>query len=192
MAEQERAAGHSAGNVARYASLEVLRSLRSHPLPQPAADLIWSRQLLPVITRAGQASGPFGTEAPIVDPGAQLSITYAVCPPGTGPGLHDHRRTFETFTVMRGRFRFELGEPGDPGAETIELDELDVVMVPPGIYRAFRNVGTADGVLQVIITGGIHDANDIVFPASVARQLEALDPAALTWLRGIGLEFRDV
>ena len=33
-----------------------------------------------------------------------MPMTLAVCPPGQGPGLHNHVKTYETFTVLKTRF----------------------------------------------------------------------------------------
>lgn len=174
-----------AGRIARFAQLRLVASQASHDLPQDVADLIWSRQLLPVIARVDAVDGPFGTEAPIVGAG-DMSMTYAVCPPNTGPTLHAHRRTFETFTVMRGRFEFSAG---DQGEEKVVLEPLDVVSVPPGVHRAFRNISEESGILQVIVTGGVHDQDDIYFPAATAAQIAAKNPKYVDYFKKIGLHF---
>jgi mannose-6-phosphate isomerase-like protein (cupin superfamily) len=171
--------------VARFESLGVIQSQQGHELPQQVADLIWSRRLLPVLTRIAAVAGPFGTVAPIQGAG-DMSITYAVCPPGTGPSLHSHRKTFETFTVLRGRFTVFLG---DDGSESVTLEPCDVISVPPGVCRGFRNTGEEEGVLQVIITGGIHDQNDIVFPASTAQEIAIHGAHHLEYFKEAGLVF---
>lgn len=173
------------GRLARFGRLLEIEPQRGHDLPQAVADLIWSRRLLPVVTRADDAPSPFGNVAPIRGAG-DMSITYATCPPGTGPSLHTHRRTFETFTVLKGRFEFTLGDNGE-GAVT--LDPFDVLSVPPGIARAFRNVGADEGLLQVIITGGQHDVNDITFPARTAKEIAGHGEQYLTYFQSKGLFF---
>lgn len=173
------------GRIARFTQLEVIASQQEHDLPQDVADLIWSRELLPVIARADAAPGPFGTTAPIIGAG-DVSITYAACPPDTGPTLHAHRKTIETFTVMRGRFEFSAG---DEGAEKVTLEPLDVVSVLPGVHRAFKNISDEDGVLQVLITGGVHDQNDIYFPAATAARIAEKSPKYLAYFKNAGLFF---
>lgn len=173
------------GRVARFDRLTQIEPQRGHVLPQPVADLIWSRRLLPVVTRADDAPSPFGTVAPIRGAG-DMSITYAACPAGTGPSLHIHRRTFETFTVLKGRFLFTLG---DDGGGAVTLDPFDVLSVPPGIARAFRNIGAEEGVLQVIITGGQHDVNDIIFPAGTANEIAGHGKQYLAYFQSKGLFF---
>ncbi len=45
---------------------------------------------------------------------------------------------------------------------------------PPGVCRAFRNIGEAEGILQVLITGGVHDMTDIDFSEDAKRRIEAV------------------
>ena len=49
-----------------------------------------------------------------------------------------------------------------------------------------------DGVLQVIISGGVHDRNDIAFPRQVTQAIRDIDEKYLEHFRdNIGLEFED-
>jgi len=52
-----------------------------------------------------------------------------------------------------------------------------------------RNIGEVEGILQVLITGGVHDMQDIDFASQVATQLEAIDPAARAYFERVGLTF---
>jgi quercetin dioxygenase-like cupin family protein len=106
-------------------------------------------------------------------------MTLAVCPPGQGPGLHNHVQTYETFTVLKGRFEITWNEDG---GESAILELFDTVSFPPGVCRAFRNVGKEEGILQVLITGGVHDMADIAFTAAAKKQIEAVG-------RGLSREF---
>lgn len=173
--------------IARYSQLQVMPAQEGHDLPQHVADLIWSRKLLPVIALDGDATTPFGSRAPILG-AAGMTITYAVCPAGTGPTLHRHHKTYETFTVMQGRFEFSWGEGGE---HTAELGLFDAISVPPEINRAFRNIGQSEGVLQVIITGGVHDMNDIAFPKATAAEIAKAGPEYLDYFKRYGLQFGD-
>ncbi|HLF32178.1 MAG TPA: cupin domain-containing protein [Xanthomonadales bacterium] len=168
--------------VARFNALEPLEAMKVNDIPLSARDLIWSRKLLPVVSpRNGNT--PFGT-APIRD--QDFSITYAVCPPGTGPSLHAHHKTTETFTCLQGRFEFRWG---DKGEDSLVLDRLDTFAVPPGVCRAFRNIGQEEGILQVLITGGVHDMQDIAFPPQTADELNAVQPGLSEFFGEIGLKF---
>ena len=91
--------------------------------------------------------------------------------PGQGPGLHAHRQTYETFTVLQGRFEVTWNDDGS-GRAVLEL--FDTVSFPPGVCRAFRNIGDGEGILQVLITGGVHDMTDIDFSEDAKRRIEAV------------------
>ena len=69
------------------------------------------------------------------------------------------------------------------------LEQFDTVSAPPGVSRAFRNVGEEDGILQVLITGGVHGMNDIDFAPSVAEQVSAVHGPALDAFKQAGFSF---
>ena len=171
--------------LARFKDLTPMDSQRNPKIPQEAADLIWARKLMPVITHGEGSASPFGAAAPISGAGG-MSIIVAACPPGTGPGLHAHHKTYETFTVLQGSFEISWG---DAGEHRVVLDQFDTISVPPGVCRAFTNVSDDEGVLQVIITGGVHDIDDIAFPPGVAEQPDRTGPGVLDEVKKTGLTF---
>jgi len=156
--------------IARFKQLKPL-PIQNESIPVQARDVVYSRKLLSVIGLEGAAT-PINVGAPIVG-AAGMTMTLAVCPPGQGPGLHSHRQTYETFTVMRGRFEVRWN---DDGGESAVLEQFDTVSFPPGVCRAFRNVGAEEGILQVIITGGVHDMNDIAFTQEEKQRIDAVAP----------------
>ena len=168
--------------VARFEMLEPMEAMQAADIPSEARDMIWSRQLLPVASQKNPDT-PFGA-APIRD--QDFSITWAICPPGTGPGLHSHHKTTETFTCVKGRFEFRWG---DNGEDSLILGRLDTFAVPPGVCRSFRNISDEEGILQVLITGGIHDMQDIAFPPVVADELDEVQSGLAEFFRSIGLTF---
>ncbi len=174
-----------AERVARFERLKPLAIQTDPDIPQEALDLIYSRKLLPVIGLESNAATPVSEGAPIRG-AAGMTVTLAVCPPGQGPGLHAHRRTFETFTVLQGQFEFSYG---DRGEDRVTLNRLDTISVPPGICRAFRNTGAVEGILQVIITGGVHDMNDIDLVPDIETQLRNLSPRLLERVQKQGMSF---
>ncbi|MDB5807127.1 MAG: hypothetical protein JWN73_4449 [Betaproteobacteria bacterium] len=176
-----------ARRVARYRELEPLPVQMNPRIPQAARDVVYARKLLSVIglDAAAGSDSPINANAPITGAGG-ITITYAVCPPGQGPSLHSHLATYETFTVMQGRFEVTWN---DNGENRIELDLFDTISVPPGVCRAFRNIGSGDGVLQVIISGGVHDRRDIDFAEASARQIEAAGPGMLDEFKKVGFTF---
>ncbi len=172
--------------IGRFKNLDVLASQKTR-MPLEVQDIIYARKLMPVVTLDDTAGAktPFGNVAPIRGAGG-MTMTYAVCPPNTGPSLHRHLQTYETFTVIRGRFEFSWGEDG---ANSVILEPMDVISVPPGVSRAFRNVADAEGVVQVIITGGVHDMNDAEFPAATAEKIKAHGEEYLEQFKNAGLNF---
>jgi quercetin dioxygenase-like cupin family protein len=157
--------------IARYRELKPL-PIQNPSIPEKARDVVYSRKLLSVIGLETKTNTPINAGAPIVG-AAGMTMTLAVCPPGQGPGLHSHRNTYETFTVMKGRFEVRWNDDGS-GAAVLELYET--ISLPPGVCRSFRNIGTGEGILQVIITGGVHDMSDIDFSEKAKQEIEAVRP----------------
>ena len=169
--------------IARYRDLKPL-PIQNPSIPEQARDVIYARKLLSVIGLE-DAKTPINQGAPIVG-AAGMTMTLAVCPPGQGPGLHSHRQTYETFTVMKGRFEVTWN---DDGSGRAELGLYDTVSFPPGVCRAFRNIGDEEGILQVIITGGVHDMSDIDFSPAARKQIEAVRPGLSAEFEKIGFTF---
>lgn len=168
--------------IARFKDLKPL-PIQHGDIPQAARDVIYSRKLLSVVGL--EQSTPINAEAPIRG-AAGMTMTLAVCPPGQGPGLHNHVQTYETFTVLKGRFEIRWN---DDGSESAILEPFDTVSFPPGVCRAFRNVGEEEGILQVIITGGVHDMADIAFTASAKKQIDAVRPGLSREFEKAGFTF---
>jgi len=174
-----------AQRVARYQHLEPLPVQQNPNIPLAARDVIYARKLLSVVGLGAAADTPVSANAPISGAGG-ITVTYAVCPPGQGPSLHSHQATFETFTVMQGRFEITWN---DNGENRLELEAFDAISVPPGVCRAFRNIGDSEGVLQVIISGGVHDMHDIDFADASAKKLAAVGPGVLEEFKKVGFRF---
>ncbi len=77
----------------------------------------------------------------------------------------------------------------DDGSGSAILGLFDTISFPPGVCRAFRNVGDEEGILQVIITGGVHDMTDIAFSAEAKREIEAVRPGLAAEFERIGFTF---
>ncbi|HVL36087.1 MAG TPA: cupin domain-containing protein [Burkholderiales bacterium] len=170
--------------IARFAQLAPL-PLQNAAIPEPARDVVYARKLLSVIGLEASADTPISSDAPIRG-AAGMTMTLAVCPPGQGPGLHAHRETYETFTVLQGEFEVRWNDEGD---ERAILRLFDTISIPPGVCRAFRNVSQEEGILQVIITGGVHDMNDIAFTPDARREIEAVKPGLAAEFERAGFRF---
>lgn len=180
----EMSAADMAPRVARYKDLKPLALQDNPDIPLAAKDLIYARRILSVIGLEGVTT-PVNDGAPIKGAGG-LTVGLAICPPGQGPSLHSHGTTYETFTVLQGRFEISWN---DDGRDSLVLDRFDTVSVPPGVSRAFRNVGEDEGILQVLITGGVHDMSDIDFAPSVGEQVAAVHGPALDAFKKVGFTF---
>ncbi len=174
-------------HVARYGGL-VRWDVQQHPdVPQEVLDLLYARELRMSVAPAG-LQGPFANAAPIKE--ADFSLTWATCPPGQGPGLHSHDKTTETFTCIRGRFRVYWRDADGNGSERkVILEELDTISVSPGVIRGFQNVGETEGILQVLITGGVSDMNDIASVPEHRERIAEHGEDALAAIEATGLRF---
>jgi quercetin dioxygenase-like cupin family protein len=171
--------------VSRFRDLKPLPTQAENAVPLEAKDIVYARKLLSVIGLEDSSATPISSGAPIKG-AAGMTMTLAVCPPGQGPELHSHLNTHETFTVLRGRFEVRWN---DDGAARLVLEEFDTISVPPGVCRAFRNVGDAEGILQVLITGGVHDMTDIDFARHIGDKLERIDARARAYFENAGFTF---
>jgi quercetin dioxygenase-like cupin family protein len=170
--------------IARFRQLAPL-PIQQSEIPLAARDVVYSRKLLSVIGLETNADTPINAEAPIRG-AAGMTVTLAVCPPGQGPGLHAHVQTYETFTVMKGSFEVRWNDDGDQSAV---LEQFDTISFPPGVCRAFRNIGSEEGILQVIITGGVHDMNDIDFAPQARDEIERVRPGLAAEFEKAGFTF---
>jgi quercetin dioxygenase-like cupin family protein len=170
--------------ISRFERLKPL-PIQDGAIPEKARDVVYSRKLLSVIGLEQDAHTPINAEAPIRG-AAGMTMTLAVCPPGQGPGLHSHRQTHETFTVLQGEFEVRWN---DAGEERALLRRFDTISFPPGVCRAFRNVGREEGILQVLITGGVHDMADIAFSPAARGEIEAVRPGLAAEFEKAGLRF---
>jgi quercetin dioxygenase-like cupin family protein len=109
--------------------------------------------------------GPGVTEDPGLEPAITavegFNVTYIGAAPGKGAALHSHP-TVEVFVVLTGRWVVYWGEDGD--GET-ELNRLDMISVPVGVMRGFRNVGDEHAFLMAILGG--NDAGRVDWAKSV-------------------------
>ncbi len=115
--------------------------------------------------------GPGVSEDPALLPAiadAQgFNLTYVGADPGKGAALHDHL-TVEVFVAMSGRWAINWGENGE---NEVTLEPLDVVSVPPGVMRGFRNVGDEHGILMAIVGGT--DTGKVTWSPSVLERARA-------------------
>lgn len=83
------------------------------------------------------------------------------CQPGKAAPLHNHL-TQEVFLALTGRWEVFWGPDGD---RALTLEPFDVVSIPPGVSRGFRNVSSEPALLLGMASG--RDPGDINWPESV-------------------------
>ena len=86
---------------------------------------------------------------PAITDAQDFNVTYVGADPGKGAALHSHP-SVEVFIAMSGRWAVYWG---DDGESQIELDPWDVVSVPVGVMRGFRNIGDSHANLMAILGG---------------------------------------
>jgi uncharacterized RmlC-like cupin family protein len=133
--------------TARFGRLESYQVQQAQATGVPAAafEQIAAHRVYPVLVP--EAYTGRSAKAPLKGaPG--MAITIAECPPGNGAGLHAHEQSIENFFCLSGRFEVAWG---DDGENTLVLEPMDLVSMPPGVCRSFKNIADDTGRLLVII-----------------------------------------
>ena len=78
-----------------------------------------------------------------------FTLAFNKVQPGAGAPLHSHK-IVEVFVPLSGKWKFFWGENGEGEAE---LDPWDTISFPAGIMEGFRNIGTEEGLLLVVLGG---------------------------------------
>ena len=137
-------------------------------IPAEAYESLTAKTLY-LLMASSTLGGPMAQKPAVVGEKG-LSVIVAECPPGDGPVLHAHHLTNETFFCLKGRFEIRWGDDGD---QAIVLEPFDMVAVPRGVQRAFKNITDETAFLLVMITGESDEAyNDIEFSPAIAEQIE--------------------
>ncbi len=175
--------------VARFNKLQTYQqqNFAAHGIPAGAVEKITARRVYPVMAPADYKGRSAG--APVKGPRG-LIVTIAECEPGNGPGLHRHLNTVENFMCLSSRFEIAWG---DGGEHTLVLKPFDMISVPRGENRSFRNVGSETGRLLVMIVPETDEqADPISYAPSLAREIETeYGKSALQGLQQIGFKFED-
>jgi len=175
--------------VARFNTLQTYQrqNFDAHGIPPGAVEKITARRVYPVMAPADYQGRSAG--APVKGPRG-LIVSIAECEPGNGPGLHRHLNTVENFMCLSGRFEIAWGEHGE---HALVLEPLDMISVPRGENRSFRNVSNETGrLLVMIVPETAEQADPIAYAPSLAREIESqYGKAALQGLAKIGFKFEE-
>ena len=119
------------------------------PSARPLVDAVlpqFNREIFNII--GGGVTEDASMKVPItaVD-GFHLSVIKAG--PKKGTGLHNHT-TVEVFMPLTGTWSVQWG---DEGENELALGQWDVISVPTGIMRGFRNESAEDAYMLAIVGG---------------------------------------
>jgi uncharacterized RmlC-like cupin family protein len=175
--------------VARFKKLETYQrqNFETHNIPPGAVEKVAARRVYPVMVPPDYQGRSAG--APVKGPRG-LIVSIAECEPGNGPGLHRHLNTVENFLCLSGRFEIAWG---DQGEHTLVLEPLDLVSVPVGENRSFRNISNELGRLLVMIVPQTDEQVDpVLFAPSLAKEIENdYGKSAVEGLQKIGFKFEE-
>ena len=125
--------------------------------------------------------------APAIEGPKGAAVYIVGTPPGDGPTLHAHMRTWETFVVLSGRYEFAAG---DYGQYTVILEPFDMFSCPPGVTRSFTNVSDQPANLLVVIQGETEALDDIALAPEYGETVAKLWGAeAKAGLERVGMAF---
>jgi mannose-6-phosphate isomerase-like protein (cupin superfamily) len=105
--------------------------------------------------------------APAIADPRDFNVAYVGADPGKGAALHAHP-TVEVFIPLSGRWAIYWG---DEGEEEVVLEPWDVISVPPGVMRGFRNAGTEHAFMMAVLGGT--DAGKVVWSKKVLERATA-------------------
>ena len=175
--------------VARFKKLETYQrqNFETHNIPPGAVEKVAARRVYPVMAPPDYQGRSAG--APVKGPRG-LIVSIAECEPGNGPGLHRHLNTVENFLCLSGRFEIAWG---DHGEHMLVLEPLDLVSVPVGENRSFRNISNELGRLLVMIVPRTDEQVDpVLFAPSLAKEIENdYGKSAVEGLQKIGFKFEE-
>jgi uncharacterized RmlC-like cupin family protein len=142
--------------VARFKSLT--------PSKRPFVDTVipgYERLIYNIIGRGVTEDASL---APAITDARDFNLTLVKKASGNRVGLHDHP-TVEVFMPLTGRWGIYWG---DEAENEVILEQWDVISVPPGVMRGFRNVGTEEAFLLAILGGS--DAGHVEWSPKVLEE----------------------
>jgi quercetin dioxygenase-like cupin family protein len=103
--------------------------------------------------------------APLQAAGFHMNLVH--CEPGKSAPLHNHL-TQEVFVALSGTWEVFWGPSGQ---RALRLQPWDVISIPPGVSRGFRNVGSEAAWLMGMASG--QDPGRINWPEAVRAAARA-------------------
>ncbi len=156
-------------------------------IPADAVEVVSAKSVYPIMSPEGWEGR--SAVAPVKGMDG-LTVTIAECPPGNHPGLHSHSHTVENFFCLNGKFRVSWGENAE---NSVELEPMDFVSVPAGVYRDFHNISDETARLLVMIQNVKGDTKDeVVFHPEVGQEIiDKFGEDVLNKMDKVGFRFAD-
>jgi mannose-6-phosphate isomerase-like protein (cupin superfamily) len=124
------------------------RDLKSSKLPLLDAVIPGcEREIYNIIGRG--VSEDRDHHVPITD-NQGFNLCVVECEPGKGTLHHDHK-TIEAFMPLGGKWKIFWGD--DEDTHHVIVEQFDVVSVPIGAMRGFRNIGDEKAMIMVTVGG---------------------------------------
>jgi uncharacterized RmlC-like cupin family protein len=109
-----------------------------------------SMNVSPELTRGMRGKvviGRLNKAAPPVSGAHDFTLAFNTVQPGAGAPLHSHKMV-EVFVPLSGKWKFFWGEDGTGEAE---LGPWDTISFPAGLMEGFKNIGTEEATLLVVL-----------------------------------------
>lgn len=132
------------------------------PSPKAFLDCTLPGHVRTLFSALGHGSDEEQLEGTAVEQAENYHIDFVKAAPQNGAALHSHGSE-ETFVALTGRWEIFWGDDG-AGGRTV-LEPFDGIVVPGGVLRGFRNVGTEEATLMAIL--GAHNAGHCIWSESL-------------------------
>ena len=127
----------------------VARFTQLKPSPRAFVDSLLPGHEREIFNVIGRGVTEDASLTPAISDARDFNLTLVHAHPDKGAALHAHP-TVEVFMPLSGRW---IVSWGDHGENEITLEQWDVISVPPGVMRGFRNAGSEPGYLLAILGG---------------------------------------
>lgn len=175
-----------AQRVTRFATLvPYKRALNARSaIPAEATEWLTASSVFPLLVPDGHLGR--SQDAPLKG-GPGLYVAIAECVPDDGPLPHAHFDTQESFFVLDGEWDITWGFEDE---YRLPVRACDLVGVPTGAMRAFRNTGKETARLFVIIQGQERMSDTVVYSPKVGEEVKRrFGPEVVEAFRKVNITF---
>lgn len=160
--------GHMRSGIARHSLMRPLCERFPMRLAPQIGEILSPGELYLIAGPVQRGPG----RAEVFGP-AGLVVAIARAPRFTGPALHIHTLSLETFLILEGQFQITWG---DKGEYEEFLNAGDMITIPRGVNRTFEAVSDGDNWILPLVVGADDETDDIVWFPEVAQELAEVHP----------------